>query len=119
MDNHHILHKKYFKTKGKYPSWINSPINMVPIDHYTHVNEIHSVSGNKKGERARLKTYRFVVKRLHSYVDMNYWKLSEEEVDTVEKMYRWCLIDNLDKKKKDLELIEEYKKICEKRGAND
>lgn len=114
MDNHHILHKKYFKTKGKYPNWINSPINLVKIDHWKHVNEIHSVTGNQKGESARLKVYEYVMQRLHAYVESDYWQLTESEINTISKMYKWCLIDNLDKKKKDLELIEEYKKICER-----
>lgn len=114
QDQHHIFHKKFVKQKGEYPEWINSPLNIVEVEHFCHINEVHSVTGNKKGELARLRVYEFVMVRLHAYVEEDYWELSEEEVSVVGRMYKWCLIDNHSKQTKDLELIEQYKKICER-----
>lgn len=58
-------------------------------------------------------TYSEACKRLYTFVENGFWKLTKEECLTVTKVYLWSIIKEertpLDKK-----VLNEYKRICKK-----
>lgn len=119
IDKHHILEKKQYKKKGKYPEWIHSDINMIDIEHYKHINEVHAPSTNKKGQQARERVYIEVMDRLNFNIFYNTWRISVAEKIVIQQVYYWCLVQSGNKSFKNVELLDKYQKICERIGQRD
>lgn len=112
IDKHHIYEKGFVKKKGKYPDWIHSPINLVEVEHWNHINNIDRKNTSKKGMEAKAELYKRLVDRINwQYIN---GLIDAEERTTLDQVYYWCTVLNFNKASKDHELLKAYEIICTK-----
>lgn len=87
MDKHHVLKKQICKRLNIDPDFY---FNIVEIDHYIHINRIHSPKGNKKGDEACDKLYEYLIVRFEMFLNENRHQITSIEMNSVKTFYRYC-----------------------------
>lgn len=113
MDTHHIYEKNFVGSKSKgYPDWIHSPINLVELERYHHINKIDRKNTSKVGVEAKTELYeKLCARATWQYVN---GLIDAAEATVIKQVYYWCLVQNFNKGFKNVELLKAYELVCDK-----